>query len=197
MVPLIPGTLFVVAMVALSTMAQAQGTLYKVVDAQGNVTYQDQPPAEDAGSRTESLTVEEPAAATPAANDGQRDRVLAAAQSAPLVLFTVPNCDTCDFVRWFLDERELPFEEVDVQGDIENQQRLRDATGEYRVPVVLVGEQPLFGFDRDELLGVLAGAGYLPADSIPVLATEGEPTPGFGEDAGGEAVGDEPLPQAQ
>ncbi len=153
--------------------ANAQSKLYKVVDAYGNVTYQDTPPDDDAGVRTEALEVEAPAAETPPPSTGNRDNILAAAQTRPLVLFSVPDCDSCDVVRWFLEQRELPFEEVDVRNDIGNQQRLRDATGEYRVPVLMVGETPLFGYDREALTAALVEAGYLPPAPPPPEAADG------------------------
>lgn len=176
------------------TVAEAQSTLYKVVDPYGNVTYQDAPPADDADVQTQSLEVEAPAAETQPPTTGNRDNVLAAAQTRPLVLFTVPQCDSCDVVRWFLSQRELPFEEVDVRSDIENQQRLRDATGEYRVPVLMVGEEPLFGYDREELTAELVEAGYLPAPPPPAERTDDGETAASGDseptgDATAESAG--------
>ncbi len=159
----------VAAAMLLSPIAvDAQSTLYKVVDQYGNVTYQDTPPADDAGVRSEALEVEPPESpAAPADAAVNRDDVLAAAETRPLVLFTIPGCDTCDLLRWFLDERELPYEEVNVQNDIGNQQRLQEATGEYRVPVLMVGQAPLFGYDREDLVAELADAGYIAPEATP------------------------------
>jgi glutaredoxin len=171
--------LFLAVAVAVVGAASAQGTLYKVVDRFGNVTYQDQPPIDDTGVNTETLSISEgdglPAEdATP---ESTAD-IEAAVASRPLVLFTVPECDSCDFVRWALQERDLPFEEVDVRSGIENQQRLQEATGEFRVPVLMVGEQPLFGYDRAALMSELAAAGYIDREVEP--ATD---EPGVIEDA--------------
>lgn len=141
----------------------AQTTLYKVTDPYGNVTYQDRPPEDDVGYEAKRLGDDDASAPDPVATepDDDTDRIAAASASRPLVLFTVSNCDACDVVRWFLEERSLPFEEVNVDGNTENQMRLREATGEYRVPVLMVGEQPLFGYDGERFTAELRAAGYL------------------------------------
>lgn len=174
-------TLAILATAITASVGLAQGTLYKVTDQYGNVTYQDRPPNDDSRYEEREIPLEEAApAAAPAdlSGSGDTDRMAQVAESRPLVLFTVPKCDACDFVRWYLKERELPFEEVDVQSDIDNQLRLREATGEYRVPVLMVGDLPLFGYDGDDLAEALGEAGYLDSG-----ATEGSPDAPPGEAA--------------
>jgi glutaredoxin len=157
--------LIVAGLVLISATSLAQSTLYKVVDPYGNVTYQDRPPEGDARYEERAIP-EDSRLPDPQAPVSDQERIAAATQSHPLVLFTVPRCDSCDFVRWFLDEHTLPYEEVNVESDIESQQRLKEATGEYRVPVLMVGDQPLFGYDRENLLAELQGAGYLAEPSV-------------------------------
>ena len=133
----------------------------------------------------------------PQASDGaSAEEVIAeASRSRPLVLFTEPRCDTCDFVRWFLEERKLPYEEVNVEGDLDNQKRLREATGEFRVPVLMVGEVPLFGYDREDLTSELESAGYIQPESPEALPQEAAPAPGEAADAAGYQDGTSPPAQ--
>ncbi|MCZ7600209.1 MAG: glutaredoxin family protein [Gammaproteobacteria bacterium] len=163
-------TAFLIVPAVAAWPAAAQRTLYKVVDQYGNVTYQDQPPAE--GASFETRTIEDPQSGETVTSTevGDDERVQAASESRPLVLFTVPRCDPCDFVRWFLDDRQLPYEEINVESDIENQRRLRESTGEFRVPVLMVGEVPVFGYDREDLVAELETAGYLAPAAEPEAA---------------------------
>lgn len=169
-------TAFLIILAMAAWPAAAQRTLYKVVDQYGNVTYQDQPPAD--GASFETRTIEDPQSGETVTSTevGDDERIQAASESRPLVLFTVPRCDPCDFVRWFLDDRQLPYEEINVESDIDNQRRLRESTGEFRVPVLMVGEVPVFGYDRDDLVAELETAGY--------LAPAAEPTAAPGEVSG-------------
>ncbi len=152
------------------TAASAQDKLYKVVDKYGNITYQDNPPRQD------DVVVEERSNAFPVVPEAPRvtpdQRIATAAQEFPLVLFRVPQCDSCDYVSWFLERRQLPFESVDVESDIGNQMRLKDTTGEYRVPVLVIGDKPVFGFDSDSLEAGLVEAGYLEPKPQPEPAAE-------------------------
>lgn len=178
--------LFLFSLVSVTLPAWSADTLYRVTDPYGNVTYQDQPPPEGSNYLSEPVGTDQALSAKDdkVAVSGQRgsvgrDKILALTEERPLVLFSVPDCDACDFVRWFLERRDLPFEEVDVKVNINNQIRLNDATGEYRVPVLMVGDEPVFGFDSDTLTAALSSAGYIktPIDNGPAEKDVNQETP--------------------
>ena len=156
------------ALVFASTL-MAQGKLYKVTDEYGNVSYQDTRPS-DTDNYEES-------GSDPVPIDEENKRsvdLLLAEQDFPLTLFSVKKCDACDFVRWFLQNRDVPFEELDVEVNVKNQFKLHEATGEYRVPVLLVGEQVQSGFDSETLTRALVDAGYIYPDEPEAITVEEE-----------------------
>ena len=76
-------------------------------------------------------------------------------------LYVVPNCDTCDQVKEFLDVRKISVTEKDVSGNADLQKELKDKTGgELRVPVLVLGDKVLTGYNRANLLTALAAEGY-------------------------------------
>ncbi|KAA3621588.1 MAG: glutaredoxin family protein [Proteobacteria bacterium] len=166
-------TLLTMVLVFVAGHSVAQNKLYKVTDRYGNVTYQDTPPSDDADFQTRTMPLETEAAEPEPEPTVDQARLRAAAAARPLVLFTVPTCDSCDFLRWYLNDRGLPFEEFGVEGNIENQMRLKEATGEYRVPVLMIGETPLFGYDSDRLAAELVDAGYLAPLTEPATEEDG------------------------
>jgi glutaredoxin len=87
-----------------------------------------------------------------------------AAQAAPasLTLYMVPNCDSCDQVKEFLSVRNLSVEEKNVNDNPALQEELKAAAGDLRVPVLLVGDKVLTGYNRAELLAALQAAGLEP-----------------------------------
>ncbi len=163
--------LFTALALVFASSLVAQGKLYKVTDEYGNVSYQDTRP-----SNTDSY--EESALDPVPVDEGSKRRVdlLLAEQNFPLILFSVKKCDACDFVRWFLQNRDVPFEELDVEMDVKNQFKLHEATGEYRVPVLLVGDQVQSGFDSQTLTRALVDAGYIYPDEPEAITVE-ENTP--------------------
>lgn len=133
----------------LAASAQAQ-LMYKWVDEQGNVTYQDIPPpgqAEDATPYAEDpeLAAEE---ATPAVPD------------VPVTLYSVPVCDACDLVRNLLENNDVPFDEKDASKDAGTQRELLDVSGQLSVPALVVGETVLNGYNSSGITAELTNAGF-------------------------------------
>ena len=82
-------------------------------------------------------------------------------QSLSATLYVVPACDTCDQLREFLDIRKISVTEKNVSDNVELQEELKDKTGgDLRVPVLVIGDKVLSGYNRTSLLQALADAGY-------------------------------------
>ncbi len=85
----------------------------------------------------------------------------ASTQSISATLFVVPACDTCDQVREFLDIRKISVTEKDISKDVALQDELKEKTGgDLRVPVLIIGDKILSGYNRTALLEALTAAGY-------------------------------------
>lgn len=131
----------------LSTDAVAAGKLYKWVDAQGNVSYQDSRPPQNA------KVLEETTLSTQASD---------VAKPTPIVVYTTVNCSPCDSVVAWLTELAIPFEEHSLlNDDIQNQ--LLSSGQSLIAPTMQVGER--FITDANELESTLVDAGLLPDDS--------------------------------
>ncbi|MDH3280845.1 MAG: DUF4124 domain-containing protein [Gammaproteobacteria bacterium] len=144
--------LSLVTLVAFAVSPAASGAkLYKWVDQDGKVTYQDQPPPEDAQSVKEYRDPEV-----------RRPAVAAAGERAPVTLYSVEKCDACDLVRLFLQKKGVPFSEIDVGNDREAQQELLENVGQLGVPTLMVGNTPLAGYSPTGIEAELRNAGYLP-----------------------------------
>lgn len=79
-----------------------------------------------------------------------------------VVLYAVPDCDICDQVREHLSASNIRITEKNIKDNGELQQELKSKTGgDLRVPVLLVGEKVVAGYDRENLSAVLREAGYI------------------------------------
>lgn len=67
-----------------------------------------------------------------------------------ITIFSKPNCVRCEMAKRYLDDKGVPFEEIDVLQDAEALAMLRDA-GYSEMPVVDVNGEFHTGF-RPELL---------------------------------------------
>ncbi|RMD93036.1 MAG: NrdH-redoxin [Calditrichaeota bacterium] len=68
-----------------------------------------------------------------------------------VIVFTTPTCRYCRAVKQYLQQKRVRFKEVDVS---RNQAAARDMvrrTGQMGVPVVLIDNRPIVGFDRNKI----------------------------------------------
>jgi len=146
----IPIVLFsVVAVVVLAGQpVVGDDKLYKWVDEEGNVTYQDQPPPGQDG-QVETLVD----------NLGGSDAETAV-PDVDVVLYSIEVCDSCDLVRKVLNDEAVPFEEKMADDDAEIQSEIREVAGTLSVPVLVIGERVLIGYNKQMILRDLQEAGF-------------------------------------
>ena len=143
------------ALLGVFGLLQAQAaSLYKWVDADGNVTYQGVPPTDveyEAREYTEpgERELEENTLATEAA-----------ARENPVSLYTVPSCSACDLVRLYLEKNAVPFVEKNVQSRIALQEELEQKTGQLSVPTLMIGDLFLDGYSRIAIRRALQERGF-------------------------------------
>lgn len=144
--------------------------LYKWVDENGNVTYQDRPPPDQSG---QVQTLEQPP--EPQAEAGGRPGL----PDVDLTLYSIEACDACDLVRDLLNERGLPFTEKDAEANVEVQNELKEVAGVLSVPALVIGDQVLTGYNKGLIQNELDEAGF-PADGQATAAGEAQSAPGQG-----------------
>lgn len=145
----------IIAFVALGLLvganAAAAATILQCEDAEGNRSFETSCPP---GSKL----VEEKNYYTGPKNSGPDLDSLQAEQ--PVTLYSVPACEACDVVRSYLNSRDTPFTEKNVENNVDLQEELSAITGELSVPVVTIGEAMVAGYNRAELKEKLDSAGY-------------------------------------
>ena len=72
-----------------------------------------------------------------------------------IVVYTIPDCITCEEVIIYLKSRDVPFNEIDTSNDYEIQQKVTELTGKLSVPVTVIGEDYISGYDREKIASVL------------------------------------------
>ena len=162
--------LLVLLIAALPALACAQ---YKWIDANGRVTYGDNPPRE--AKNIERLGggpasgSSDPMAALPY-------EVRRAAAASPLTLYTSPDCGPCGAGRDLLRARGAPYAEVTLATpqDVEAFRKLD--LGE-KVPVLMVGRQGVKEFNPDEWHRALDTAGYPRSAFLPPTWRNPAPRP--------------------
>ncbi len=74
-----------------------------------------------------------------------------------VIIFTTPTCSFCRAAKQYFNEKKVRFTEVDVTHDSRASQDMQRRTGQMGVPVILINNRPIVGFDKpkiDQLLGI-------------------------------------------
>ena len=130
--------------------------LYKWVDDEGNISYQDTAPP--AGQKYEEKSFSDEGARTGSTN--AEVALSRAIQENPVVLYTANNCDSCDLVSGILESYFIPYETVGIDTDSAAQQELIELIGSIRVPTLTIGDEVLNGSNRAMIENALTRNGY-------------------------------------
>jgi glutaredoxin-like YruB-family protein len=74
-----------------------------------------------------------------------------------VVLFTTPTCSWCRVVKQHLKKHNIRFKEIDVSKDERAARDMVRRTGQQGVPVTLIQNRPVVGFNKQQinrLLGI-------------------------------------------
>jgi glutaredoxin len=99
---------------------------------------------------------------TPAERSRAAVKELAVAiEKFPVRLYSSPTCaEPCAAARAALNERGVPFQEIQVW-DAETNEELKRVSGAYEVPALVIGAQaPMKGFQKEQYENALDAAGY-------------------------------------
>lgn len=74
-----------------------------------------------------------------------------------ITVYTSPTCHWCSVAKRYLADKSLAFREIDVVSNPKGRQEMVKRTGQRGVPVILVGEHMMIGWDRAEFERLLSG----------------------------------------
>ena len=161
-----------VAMLCAAGAAQAQ-TVYRIVGADGKVTFSDKPPVDVQQGKIATTGV---GAAATSANSSLPFELRQIATKYPVGLYTSSSCAPCDSGRTLLNSRGVPFKERTI---ITNEDRaaLQRQMGDTSLPYLTVGGQRIRGMSESEWTQYLDAAGYPKTSKLPVGYQSAAPTP--------------------
>jgi len=140
---------------------QAHAQQYRWIDEKGRVQYTDAPPPASAkGVQKKNFNPGKAGAPT------EPYALQVARKTAPVKLYSAPDCDACDRARSYLNQRGIPFAEVSVVSETEHAE-LKSVSGGSSVPVMLVAGGIQRGFDESAYASALDTAGYPKKGDLP------------------------------
>lgn len=153
--------------------SQAQ-TVYRIVGADGRVTFSDKP-SESAAPAVKGPAPNNTSTAPSASGVALPFELRRVVNQFPVTLYTSSNCAPCEQGRALLRKRGVPFSEKTVS-TAEDAQALQALSGNTSLPFLTIGSQQIQGFSEQEWTQYLNAAAYpetskLPASYRPAAAT--------------------------
>lgn len=148
------------ALFTLATAVSYAQPVYRIVGADGKVTFSDKPPVEAKAKVTSGAG----ASGGGSAGNTLPFELRQVAQKYPVTLYLGDNCGPCQSAKTLLVSRGVPFTEKTVNSNDDIQALVR-LSGENSLPFATIGGQQLKGFSDAEWTQFLNAAGY-PATSV-------------------------------
>nr|WP_319776154.1 glutaredoxin domain-containing protein [uncultured Sphaerochaeta sp.] len=72
-----------------------------------------------------------------------------------VIMFSTPSCSFCVAAKRYFREKNIRFTDVDVSRDEKAAQDILRKTGQRGVPVILINNRPIVGFDKNKINSML------------------------------------------
>jgi glutaredoxin 3 len=76
-------------------------------------------------------------------------------QQPKVIVFSTPTCSFCNAAKRYFREKNIRFTDVDVSRDERAARDMQRRTGQMGVPVILINNKPIVGFDKPRIMQML------------------------------------------
>ncbi len=78
-------------------------------------------------------------------------------KQSKVIMFSTPTCSFCNVAKRYFREKNIRFTDIDVSRDSQAAADMQRKTGQTGVPVIMINNRPVIGFDKpkiNQLLGI-------------------------------------------
>ena len=68
-----------------------------------------------------------------------------------VTIYSTPTCHFCQMAKEFFTANNVSYTEHNVASDMEKRQEMIDKSGQMGVPVILIGDELIVGFDKEKI----------------------------------------------
>ena len=65
-----------------------------------------------------------------------------------VTIYSAPTCHYCHMAKDYFKSKGIEYQEYDVAADVEKRQEMLTKSGQMGVPVIVIGEDLIVGFDE-------------------------------------------------
>jgi len=72
-----------------------------------------------------------------------------------IIVFSTPTCSYCNIAKRYFRDKKIKFRDVDVLRDQKAAMDMQRRTGQTGVPVIMINNKPIIGFDKPKINQIL------------------------------------------
>jgi len=72
-----------------------------------------------------------------------------------VTIYSTPSCHFCHVAKDFFNEKKVAYTEYDVASDLEKRKEMMEKSGQMGVPVIIIGDEIVVGFDKQKISQLL------------------------------------------
>jgi glutaredoxin-like YruB-family protein len=72
-----------------------------------------------------------------------------------VTIYSTPTCHFCHMAKDYMTEHNVAFTDYNVASDLEKRQEMIEKSGQMGVPVIVIGDELIVGFDKERLQSAL------------------------------------------
>jgi glutaredoxin 3 len=72
-----------------------------------------------------------------------------------VTIYSTPSCHFCHMAKDFFTEKNVAFEDFDVAADMDKRKEMINKSGQMGVPVIIIGDQLIVGFNKPKIIELL------------------------------------------
>ena len=73
-----------------------------------------------------------------------------------VTIYSTPTCHYCHIAKDFFDEKGVKYEDFNVALDIKKRKEMMDKSGQMGVPVIVIGDDIIVGFNEKKITELLS-----------------------------------------
>ncbi|WP_341472988.1 glutaredoxin domain-containing protein [Clostridium niameyense] len=66
-------------------------------------------------------------------------------------VYSIPTCSWCEKTKKYLDSKNVQYETIDIESDLEGRQKMFEISHQKSVPVIDIDGEVIIGFQKDKL----------------------------------------------
>lgn len=75
--------------------------------------------------------------------------------TSEVTIYTTPTCHFCNMAKDFFAKHNIAYRDYNVANDLEKRKEMIQRSGQMGVPVIVIGDKLIVGFDEQELRRLL------------------------------------------